>query len=130
MEIRLKKTLDEFELAREKAREIKDKFQMIRQKRIHSFQMAFDHIAKMIDEIYKELTKTETHPLGGTAFLTLENSEVCLIYSFSFLNFVVGAVFRWREISCNASNETFQRHGTVIGRRKNGRCLGFALRNS
>lgn len=36
---------------------------------------AFDHISSNIDKIYKQLTKSSTHPLGGTAYLNLENED-------------------------------------------------------
>jgi structural maintenance of chromosome 1 len=39
------------------------------------FQAAFTHISEHIDAVYKELTKTVTFPLGGTAYLTLEESH-------------------------------------------------------
>jgi chromosome segregation ATPase len=40
------------------------------------FNASFAHISGEIDKIYKELTMTESLPIGGTAYLTLENSEV------------------------------------------------------
>ena len=36
---------------------------------------AFNHISGNIDKIYKQLTKSSTHPLGGTAYLNLENED-------------------------------------------------------
>ncbi|KAK4796121.1 hypothetical protein SAY86_028447 [Trapa natans] len=36
---------------------------------------AFSHISGNIDKIYKQLTKRSTHPLGGTAYLNLENED-------------------------------------------------------
>lgn len=36
---------------------------------------AFTHISGNIDKIYKQLTKSGTHPLGGTAYLNLENED-------------------------------------------------------
>jgi len=36
---------------------------------------AFSHISNNIDKIYKQLTKSNTHPLGGTAYLYLENED-------------------------------------------------------
>jgi len=37
---------------------------------------AFDHIRGQIDRIYKELTRSENFKQGGSAYLTLEDSEV------------------------------------------------------
>lgn len=36
---------------------------------------AFNHISNNIDKIYKQLTRSQTHPLGGTAYLNLENED-------------------------------------------------------
>ncbi len=36
---------------------------------------AFKHISERIDPIYKELTQSRTFPLGGTAYLSLEDGE-------------------------------------------------------
>lgn len=36
---------------------------------------AFNHISGNIDKIYKQLTKSSTHPLGGTAYLNLDNED-------------------------------------------------------
>lgn len=41
---------------------------------------AFDHIRGQIDRIYKELTRSENFKQGGSAYLTLEDSEVNSIY--------------------------------------------------
>lgn len=43
--------------------------------RYHLFMDAFTHISGNIDKIYKQLTKSNTHPLGGTAYLNLENDD-------------------------------------------------------
>lgn len=39
------------------------------------FYDAFSHISEHIDRVYKDLTKNETFPLGGTAYLSLEDTE-------------------------------------------------------
>ncbi|WVY97489.1 hypothetical protein V8G54_029640 [Vigna mungo] len=43
--------------------------------RYQLFMDAFNHISGNIDKIYKQLTKSNTHPLGGTAYLNLENDD-------------------------------------------------------
>ena len=48
------------------------------------FMKAFDHISKGIDEIYKELTKSLTHPLGGTAYLNLENEDEPFLHGIKY----------------------------------------------
>jgi chromosome segregation ATPase len=44
--------------------------------RCDKFMEAFDHIRNQIDRIYKELTRSENFRQGGSAYLTLEDSEV------------------------------------------------------
>jgi structural maintenance of chromosome 1 len=36
---------------------------------------AFNHISTNINAIYKQLTQSSTHPLGGTAYLSLESED-------------------------------------------------------
>ena len=45
------------------------------------FNKAYNHISERIDQVYKDLTKGKAAPMGGVAYLGLEDSEV----SFSFL---------------------------------------------
>ena len=40
------------------------------------FNKAFTHISERIDQIYKDLTKGKAAPLGGVAYLSLEDNEV------------------------------------------------------
>ena len=44
------------------------------------FNKAYNHISDRIDEVYKELTKGKASPMGGVAYLSLEDSEVCYVY--------------------------------------------------
>ncbi|XP_057965620.1 structural maintenance of chromosomes protein 1 [Malania oleifera] len=67
--------IEEFEAARKEQKEITDRFNSIKQKRYELFMEAFNHISNNIDKIYKQLTKSNTHLLGGTAYLNLENEE-------------------------------------------------------
>lgn len=66
---------EEFEAARKEEKEITDKYNLLKQRRYDLFMDAFNHIAGVIDKIYKQLTKSSTHPLGGTAYLNLENED-------------------------------------------------------
>ena len=52
--------------------------------RYELFMEAFDHIAKGIDKIYKQLTKSHTHPLGGTAYLNLENEDEPFLHGIKY----------------------------------------------
>ena len=38
-------------------------------------QTCFEHVAQALDTIYKDLTRSSKHPLGGNAYLTLDNAE-------------------------------------------------------
>ncbi|KAI8611046.1 condensin complex subunit SMC1 [Chytriomyces sp. MP71] len=75
VEAKLRATAEEFESARREAKKAKDDFAEIKQERFKKFNSAFQHISGKIDQIYKELTKSKTFPLGGNAYLTLEDSE-------------------------------------------------------
>ncbi|MQM15887.1 hypothetical protein Taro_048838 [Colocasia esculenta] len=70
-----KQVIEEFEAVRREEKEISDRYNAVKQKRYELFMEAFDHISTNIDKIYKQLTKSQTHPLGGTAYLNLENED-------------------------------------------------------
>jgi structural maintenance of chromosome 1 len=72
---KLKMTNEEFENSRQEAKYAKDTFQSVKKERYRRFFKAYSHISEQIDKIYKELTKSKTFPLGGTAYLSLEDSE-------------------------------------------------------
>ncbi|KAL2934777.1 Structural maintenance of chromosomes protein 1 [Bienertia sinuspersici] len=65
----------EFDAARKEEKEIADRFNAVRDQRYKKFTDAFNHISDDIDKIYKQLTRSQTHPLGGTAYLNLENED-------------------------------------------------------
>ena len=46
--------------------------------RCELFNKAYNHISERIDEVYKDLTKGKSAPMGGVAYLSLEDSEVML----------------------------------------------------
>lgn len=45
---------------------------------------AFEHVSTHIDKIYKQLTKSHTHPLGGTAYLNLENEDEPFLHGIKY----------------------------------------------
>lgn len=75
VELKLKEFDKDHTKARQRERNLYEKFQVIRDKRFLHFMKAFDHISGQIDVIYKELTKSNASPLGGSAYLTLEDEE-------------------------------------------------------
>ena len=44
--------------------------------RCELFNKAYNHISERIDQVYKDLTKGKAAPMGGVAYLSLEDSEV------------------------------------------------------
>jgi structural maintenance of chromosome 1 len=65
----------QFEEARNEEKEVTSEFNRVKQCRYELFMEAFNHISSNIDKIYKQLTKSHTHPLGGTAYLNLDNED-------------------------------------------------------
>lgn len=75
VESRLSTTEQEYESSRKHLRQSKEKFNNIKQKRLDLFNKAVNHIVDRIDGFYKDLTKSKNFPLGGTAYLSVEDSE-------------------------------------------------------
>lgn len=65
----------EADAARERARKSLSHFEEIKAKRQERFGVCFNHVAGKINEVYKELTKSSTYPMGGTAYLSLEQQD-------------------------------------------------------
>ncbi|EEB06777.1 mitotic cohesin complex subunit Psm1 [Schizosaccharomyces japonicus yFS275] len=74
-EQRLDELDDLFNQARQAAKETKEKFNTVKKLRLEKFLTAFNHISEQIDPIYKELTKSKAFPMGGTAYLTLDDTD-------------------------------------------------------
>ncbi|KAI7867501.1 RecF/RecN/SMC [Spinellus fusiger] len=74
-EQRLQDAEEAFDTARMITKQAKEKFNTVKQKRYTRFYDAFSHISEKIDRVYKDLTKSATFPLGGTAYLSLEDSD-------------------------------------------------------
>ncbi|KAF8748151.1 hypothetical protein HU200_013045 [Digitaria exilis] len=79
-----KEVTEKFETARKEEKEISDKYNSVKQKRYELFMKAFDHISKGIDKIYKQLTESHTHPLGGTAYFNLENEDEPFLHGIEY----------------------------------------------
>ncbi|GMI69293.1 TITAN8, STRUCTURAL MAINTENANCE OF CHROMOSOMES 1 [Hibiscus trionum] len=75
---------EEFELARKEEKQVADAYNSVKQRRYELFMEAFNHISSNIDRIYKQLTKSGTHPLGGTAYLNLENEDDPFLHGIKF----------------------------------------------
>lgn len=74
-EKKLREVDDDAEKTRSDHKKAKDDFESVKRRRYELFNRAYKHISSQIDKIYKELTKTPTFPLGGTATLSLEDED-------------------------------------------------------
>ncbi|KAF2751945.1 putative cohesin complex subunit [Sporormia fimetaria CBS 119925] len=71
---KLKETARDWETSRKAALKARKDFEEIRSTRQTLFKKAFDHIAENIGAVYKDLTKSPAFPLGGQAYLDMEDS--------------------------------------------------------
>ena len=71
----MKESGADFEKAKETARKAVARFQQIKNKRANRFNKAYEHIDEALKTIYRDMTKSSKHPLGGSAYLSLDDSE-------------------------------------------------------
>ncbi len=72
VEARLKSTEKDFEDSRLAAKAARDAFSAVKAQRFELFNKAFTHIKEQISHVYKDLTRSDAYPLGGTAYLDVE----------------------------------------------------------
>ncbi|CAG9942140.1 unnamed protein product [Clonostachys rosea f. rosea IK726] len=72
VETRLKQTDQDYEDSKLAAQKAKDEFKDVKDKRYELFNKAFSHIQEQITHVYKDLTRSEAYPLGGQAYLDIE----------------------------------------------------------
>jgi len=72
---RLQTTKDDWDSKKKDSQKAAELFESIKKERFERFKKAFDHVAKEIDPIYKGLTQSSVFPVGGKAYLHLENNE-------------------------------------------------------
>lgn len=72
VESRLKATEKEFEESRQALKQARDAFNEVKERRFELFNKAFNHIQEQIQHVYKDLTRSEGYPLGGQAYLDIE----------------------------------------------------------
>ncbi|KAH9976926.1 cohesin complex subunit psm1, partial [Russula compacta] len=75
VEIKLAETEKEAEKARKDSKSARDTFNDVKQRRTELFNKAYNHISERIDQVYKDLTKGKAAPMGGVAYLSLEDNE-------------------------------------------------------
>ncbi|KAL7551006.1 hypothetical protein ACHAWF_014212 [Thalassiosira exigua] len=72
---KVKETVDDFNTAKEEGRKANEVFNKIRKARSHKFNTAFKKIDAALKIIYTDMTKSSKHPLGGNAYLSLDDSD-------------------------------------------------------
>ncbi|KAM0453212.1 hypothetical protein ACHAPV_009006 [Trichoderma viride] len=72
VETRLKQTDQEYEDSKTTAHKAKEAFNDVKQRRYELFNKAFVHISDQITNVYKDLTRSDAYPLGGQAYLDIE----------------------------------------------------------
>ncbi|KAE9404591.1 condensin complex subunit SMC1 [Gymnopus androsaceus JB14] len=75
VEQKLADTEAETEKARKDSKTAREKFQDVQKRRTQMFMNAYNHISDHIDQVYKDLTKGKSAPMGGVAYLSLDDSE-------------------------------------------------------
>ncbi|KAL7625584.1 Structural maintenance of chromosomes protein 1 [Parahypoxylon ruwenzoriense] len=72
VEARLKATEKDYDDSKAAFKAAKDAFDEIKTKRFELFNKAFMHIQEQISHVYKDLTRSDQYPLGGQAYLDIE----------------------------------------------------------
>ncbi|KAI0135297.1 RecF/RecN/SMC [Daldinia grandis] len=72
VETRLKATERDYNESKAAFEAAKDAFDEIKARRFELFNKAFVHIREQIEHVYKDLTRSEQYPLGGQAYLDIE----------------------------------------------------------
>jgi len=75
VESKLIETEKEADKARKDSKNARDQFNDVKRRRCELFNKAYNHISERIDQVYKDLTKGKASPMGGVAYLSLEDSE-------------------------------------------------------
>ena len=75
VEAKLAATSNDFEIARKEAKGAKERFTEIKNQRCNLFNAAYNHISERIDDVYKDLTRGKAAPMGGVAYLSLEDTD-------------------------------------------------------
>ncbi|KAI5889216.1 RecF/RecN/SMC protein [Schizophyllum commune H4-8] len=75
VENKLAETEREADKARKDSKTARQQFDDVKKRRCDLFNKAYNHISECIDQVYKDLTKGKASPMGGVAYLSLEDSE-------------------------------------------------------
>lgn len=66
---------EELDGVRNNAKDLNARFDDVKKRRQTLFQECYQHVSESLQVIYRDLTKSSKHPTGGTAYLTLDNTE-------------------------------------------------------
>lgn len=72
---KVKSGMDDFDTAKEAGRNATDTFNKVRKARASKFNTAFKKIDSALKVIYTDMTKSSKHPLGGNAYLSLDDTD-------------------------------------------------------
>ena len=72
---KLRECNDDLDHAKEASKLMSDRFEDLKKTRQQQFRECFQHVSEALGTIYKDLTRSSRHPLGGNAYLTLDNSD-------------------------------------------------------
>jgi chromosome segregation ATPase len=72
---KLKECNENLDQVRDSSKVVAARFEEVRNTRQRLFMECYNHISESLTIIYKDLTKSSKHPLGGNAYLTLENTD-------------------------------------------------------
>ena len=72
---KLRECEKDLELSRDTAGAIGDRFDEVKRERQQLFQECYEHVSESLGVIYRDLTRSSKHPLGGNAYLTLDNTD-------------------------------------------------------
>jgi structural maintenance of chromosome 1 len=71
----LKESNIDYEKAKDDAAKAAKLFQRVKARRAKLFNDAFNHIDQALKTIYTDMTRSSKHPLGGNAYLSLDDTE-------------------------------------------------------
>jgi structural maintenance of chromosome 1 len=72
---KLKESGTDYEKAKEASRKATRAFHKVKKQRTERFMECFNHIDAALKTIYTDMTKSSKHPLGGNAYLSLDDTE-------------------------------------------------------
>ena len=72
---KLRECEKDLESSRDTAGAIGDRFDEVKRERQQLFQECYEHVSESLGVIYRDLTRSSKHPLGGNAYLTLDNTD-------------------------------------------------------